>query len=187
MENNDYNDIGLFKFRLIAPAINKTHGFACNEEYFKTLSKQKHMFNNKEYTFSKSCIKNWYLAYKKQGYSALEKRKRKDYKTSRKLNNDTIQRIITLRNAYPNMTGTNIYNKLIEEKYINVLDVSKDTVLRFLRKNNLKAKQVANIERRMFEMEHVNDCWQSDTSFGPYITIDKQKYRTKLIMFIEEY
>ena len=38
MENNDYNDIGLFKFRLIAPAINKTHGFACNEQYFKNLS-----------------------------------------------------------------------------------------------------------------------------------------------------
>ena len=186
MENKDYNDIGLFKFRIIAPAINKTHGFACNEQYFEIMSKQKHMFNNKEYTFSKSCIKNWYLSYKKQGYSSLEKRKRKDYKTSRKLNNDTIQRIITLRNEYPNMTGTNIYNKLIEEKYINILDVSKDTVLRFLRKNNLKANQVANIERRMFEMEHVNDCWQSDTSFGPYITINKQKYRTKLIMFIDD-
>ena len=38
----------------------------------------------------------------------------------------------------------------------------------------------------MFEMEHVNDCWQSDTSFGPYITIDNKKYRTKLIMFIDD-
>jgi len=35
-------------------------------------------------------------------------------------------------------------------------------------------------------MEHVNDCWQSDTSDGPYITIDGQKKRAKLIMFIDD-
>ena len=186
MENNDYNDIGLFKFKIIAQAINKTHGFACNEEYFKYASNQVYQFNNKEYKFSKSCIKNWYLTYKNKGYSSLEKKKRKDYKKSRKLNNDTIQRIISIREEYPNITGTSIYKKLLEEKYINKLEISKDTILRFIRKNNLKASQVVNIERRMFEMEHVNDCWQSDTSFGPYITIDNKKYRTKLIMFIDD-
>ena len=186
MENNDYNDIGLFKFQIIAPAINKTHGFSCNEQYFNYISSQTHIFNNKEYKFSKSCIKHWYLTYKNKGYSSLEKKKRKDYKKSRKLNNDTIQRIISIREEYPNITGTSIYKKLLEEKYINKLEISKDTILRFIRKNNLKASQVVNIERRMFEMEHVNDCWQSDTSFGPYITIDNKKYRTKLIMFIDD-
>ena len=114
-----------------------------------------------------------YLSYKKHGYSSLEKKSRKDRKLSRKLNNDTIQRIITLRSEYPSINGTSIYNKLIEEKYINTLEVSKDTVLRFLRSNNLKANQVSNIERRMYEMEHVNDCWQADTSFGPYVTIEQ--------------
>ncbi len=186
MKNNDYNDMGLFKFQLIAPAINKTHGFSCNEKYFKYVSEQVHTFNNKEYKFSKSCIKHWYLSYKNKGYSTLEKKKRKDYKVSRKINNDTIQRIITIREEYPSITGTKIYEKLLEEKYINKVEVSKDTILRFLRENNLKAKQVVNVERRMFEMEHVNDCWQSDTSYGPYLTIDNKKYRTKLIMFIDD-
>ena len=186
MQNNDYNDIGLFKFQIIAPAINKTHGFSCNEEYFKNMAKKTYTFNNKEYHFSKSCIKQWYLNYKNKGYNSLEKKKRSDYKTSRKLSNDVIQRMITIREKYPNITGTMIYKKLIDEKYINKLEVSKDTILRFLRNNNLKASQTVNIERRMFEMEHVNDCWQSDTSFGPYITVDNKKYRTKLIMFIDD-
>lgn len=35
-------------------------------------------------------------------------------------------------------------------------------------------------------MEHVNDCWQSDTSDGPYITCDGVKKRLKLIMFIDD-
>lgn len=38
----------------------------------------------------------------------------------------------------------------------------------------------------MFEMEYVNDCWQADTSYGPYLIIDKKKYRTFIIMFIDD-
>ena len=90
MKSNDYNDIGLFKFQIIAPAINKTHGFSCNEEYFKSVADKAHIFNNKEYHFSKSCIKHWYLIYKSNGYKSLEKKKRNDYKKSRKLSNDVI-------------------------------------------------------------------------------------------------
>lgn len=181
-----YGDFGLFRFSLIAPAINKSHSYKTNNEYFKSISNQKYFFDGKEYSFSLSCLKNWYYKYKKIGFNSLTKKTRNDNKISRKLNNETIQRIITLREEYPHINGTSIYKKLIEEKYINKIDISLNTVLRFLKKNNLKANQVTNIERRMFEMENVNDCWQSDTSDGPYITIDKIKYRTKLIMFIDD-
>ncbi|MCM1197228.1 MAG: DDE-type integrase/transposase/recombinase [Roseburia sp.] len=187
MFNDDnYNDIGLFRFSLISPVINNIHGFNSKQEYFTAISQKKHLFNGKEYQFSASCIKSWYLNYLKNGFCSLEKHSRKDFKSSRKLNNDCIERIITLRKQFPNMTGTSIYKKLIDEKYINSVNVSLDTVLRYLRINNLKSSQIIKIDRRMFEMEHINDCWQSDTSDGPYLTINKQKYRTKLIMFIDD-
>ena len=187
MKNKEYyNDFGLFRFSLIAPAINKSHSFKSNNEYFSFIASKKHIFNNKEYNFSVSCLKNWYYKYKKDGYKELEIKKRKDNKTSRKLSNETINKIISLREQYPSISGTSIYKKLIEEKYINKNKVCLNTILRYLKKNNLKAKQIVNIDRRMFEMENINDCWQSDTSFGPYIIIDKLKYRTKLIMFIDD-
>lgn len=186
LNDNNYNDIGLFRFSLISPVINNTHGFKSKQEYFTFISNQHHQFNGKFLKFSASCIKNWYIQYLKNGFSSLEKHQRNDFKKSRKLDNDCIERIITLRNQFPRMTGTSIYKKLIEEKYINSSNISLDTILRFLRKNNLKASQVVTIERRMFEMENVNDCWQADTSDGPYLTIDKKKYRTKLIMFIDD-
>ena len=50
----------------------------------------------------------------------------------------------------------------------------------------MKANQICNVERRMFEMENVNDCWQADTSVGPYILIDNIKYKTYIIMFIDD-
>lgn len=187
MENNDfYHDFGLFRFSLIAPAINNNHSFKSNNEYFRYIASKKHDFDGKMYSFSVSCLKSWYYNYKKNGYSTLENRTRSDYKKSRKLNNDIIQRIITIREQFPYISGTAIYKKLLEEKYINKSNISLDIILRFLRNNNLKAISNNNIERRMFEMPYVNSCWQSDTSDGPYITIDNQKYRTKLIMFIDD-
>lgn len=186
MDFDDYGDIGLFKFGIIAPAINKTHCYSSNEKFFDEASKKTYIFKNKEYKFSKSTIKHWYLNYKNIGFNELRPKERKDKRKSRKLNNDTIQRIITLRENFPNSTGTSIYETLITEGYINKTKVSRDTVLRFIRNNNLKSSQVSNIERRMFEMEHVNDCWQSDTSDGPYITCNGIKKRLKLIMFIDD-
>lgn len=185
-KDNFFNDFALFRFGLIAPAINKTHEFSTNNQYFREISLKKHLFNGKEYTFSLSCIKTWYYKYKKYGFNSLIKQKRCDYKTSHKLNNDAVSRIISLRQQYPSITGTAIYKKLVQEQYIDSKNVSLNTVLRFIKSNNLKASGVMTVERRMFECENVNDCWQSDTSDGPYITIDNQKYRTKLIMFIDD-
>lgn len=185
-KDNYFNDFGLFRFGLIAPAINKTHNFTTNNEFFRDISLKKHVFNGKEYKFSFSCLKNWYYKYKKEGFKSLTTKRRSDYKKSHKLNNDTIIRIITLREQFPSISGTAIYKKLIKEQYIDKSQVSLNTILRFLKANNLKASQVITIERRMFECENVNDCWQSDTSDGPYITIDNKKYRTKLIMFIDD-
>lgn len=185
-KDENYKDLGLFRFSIISPAINKTHNFKSNEEYFRDVSRKKHIFDGKEYYFSASCIKSWYIKYKNNGFATLGKKTRKDDKKSRKLNNEVIQRIITLREQYPNITGTKMYNLLIKDQYLNKEEVSLSTILRYIRKNNLKASQITNIERRMFEMENVNDCWQSDTSEGPYLNIHGIKYRTKLIMFIDD-
>ena len=55
-----YGDFGLFRFSLIAPAINKSHNFHSNNEYFKDVSSKIHFFDGKEYKFSVSCLKKWY-------------------------------------------------------------------------------------------------------------------------------
>lgn len=184
--DNFYNDISLFRFSIIAPIINNTHNFNSISEYIRYASSKIYNFNNKDYKFSYSCIKNWYLSYKKYGIDALQTKSRNDKNSSRLLNYETINKIISLRESFPNITGTAIYKRLIEENYINKNDISLNTILRYIKKNNLKASQVCNVERRMFEMENVNDCWQADTSSGPYIIIDNTKYKTYIIMFIDD-
>lgn len=109
MKFEDYGDIGLFKFGIIAPAINGTHNLSSNEKFFDEASKKVYIFKNKEYSFSKSTIKRWYFIYKKNGFNDLGKKSRNDKNKSRKLNNDTIQRIITIKENFLNSTGTSVY------------------------------------------------------------------------------
>ena len=142
-----YNDIGLFRFSIISPIINNTHNCASISEYIRFAASKTYTFNEKSYTFSESCIKNWYLSYKKNGFDALRSKERNDKNKSRRLSNEAILKIIDLRSKYPNITGTSIYNKLVEENYIHKNKVSLTTLLRFLKNNNLKASQVCNIER----------------------------------------
>lgn len=184
--DKNYDDISLFRFSIIAPMVNNTHSFKSINEYLSFITSKKHEFKGKEYQFSKSCIKNWYLQYKKHGIVALQAKTRCDKNKSRIVSDDAIKKIFELRQGRPNMTGTAIYNILVKENYIKKCEVSLSTILRYLKNNNLKASQVCNIERRMFEMEHVNDCWQADSSSGPYIAIDGVKYKTYIIMFVDD-
>ena len=173
---------GIFRFSIIAPIVNGTHGFDNIQEYLSFASSKTYTFDGKNYKFSKSCIRNWYTNYKKYGIKALEGKIRKDAKSSRKLSYEAIDRIEQLRRNYPKITGTAIYKKLIEENYILKKEVSLATIHRYLKKNHLKASEICNVERRMFEMEHANDCWQADTSVGPYLLLDKKKYCTYIII-----
>ena len=50
----------------------------------------------------------------------------------------------------------------------------------------LKRKAIKE-DRRRYEKEFPNEVWQADTSYGPYILINGEKYRTYLIHFIDDY
>ena len=183
---NKNQEKGIFKFSIIAPLINKTHGFDTINDYLDFVASKTYSFEGKDKKYSKSCIRSWYTTYKKYGIEGLEGKTRSDFRNSRKLTSETIQKIEELRSQYPKITGVAIYEKLVEEGYIQKVNVSLSTIHRYLKKNHLKAQEVCNVERRMFEMEHVNDCWQADTSYGPYILINNKKYRTYIIMFIDD-
>ena len=60
------------------------------------------------------------------------------------------------------------------------------TVLKYIRDNKTSFNEIEGIDRRSFVMAHSNDCWQADTSHGPYLTIDKKKVLTYLIAIIDD-
>ncbi len=190
MEQNERdkakNDIALFRYGLISSLVNDTYEDKSKEAYFKRMASGTYNLNDKEIKVGANTIKNWYNNYKKLGYAGLIPKTRTDLNQSRKLTAEAQQKIIDYKKTFPHISGTLIYQKLIEDGYINEFNVSKATVLKYIRDNYLLFGDDGKIDRRAFEMEFANQMWDADTSHGPYLTIDDKKIKTYLIALIDD-
>lgn len=181
-----YGRMELFRYGIIAPLISNTHEFNTIDEYCNFIAGQNHEFEGKIKKITARTVKSWYYKYKKEGLNKLEQKKRGDKSKFRKITNEEVEgRIIELRKKYPRITTKKIYEKLIEEKYIEKT-VSIHAIFRYLRNNDLKAVQISRKERKKYEHEYPNDSWQSDTSTGPYIKVEGKAQRVYLIMIIDD-
>ena len=179
------NGIALLRFSIIAPLVNSTNAFSSKMAFFRDASlKEYELPSGEKCMFSLGAIKDWYISYTRYGFDSLKPKTRRDKGESRKIPKEVCDRIAELKETMPHITGKAIYSKLIEEGIIYAKDFSVATVYRYLNKNNLK--YVATVERKQFEMEHANDCWQADTSHGPVITICGKKVHTYLIQIIDD-
>ena len=180
------NAIALFRYGLISPVVNNTYEEKSKEEYYRKTASKTYTLNDKDIKVRATTIKAWYIDYQKYGYNGLIPKTRTDLNTSRRLTTDAQQKIIDYKEQFPHISGTLIYQKLIEDGYINQFNVSKSTVLKFIRDNYLLFGDDGKVDRRAFEMEFANDMWDADTSHGPYLTINNKKVKTYLIAVIDD-
>ena len=124
--------------------------------------------------------------YIKDGFDGLKPKGRADENQYRKLNNDAIEEIKFNLNEYPRIPATVIYQKLLDNNTITSKKVSLSTVTRFISKYKKDLKLNTNKDMRRYEMEHINELWCGDSSVGPYIKVNGQKYKTYIIALIDD-
>lgn len=181
-----YGRKDLLRYSIISPLINGTNEYGTIGEYCKQASQKSYEFEGKILKFKERTIKGWYYNYLKEGFDKLGNHQRSDKKQFRKIKNEkVVEKIIELKKSYPRITTKAIYRKLREEKYINS-EVSIHCIFRYLKSNNLKAIEISKKEKKKYEQEYPNDCWQSDTTSGPYIKVKGKKYKTYLISVIDD-
>jgi len=187
MDVDMQRQMALLKFSIIAPLCNDTYNTQSKEAFCRHLAQKSYTLpDGRTRSFSAATIKSWALAYNKHGFDVLIPKKRSDIGKPRILTEPVIQRIYELKEKYPHITGTLVHQKLIEEGIIKHSKVSKSTILRFIKANNLSRAELEPTDRRAYEMEHANDCWQADSSVGPAITINGKKRVTWLVSFIDD-
>lgn len=186
LEKENYREqIALFRFSLIAPLVNDTYSESSKSEYCRNIAAKKHKLpSGIETTVASKTIIYWYHLYNRLGYDALKPKSRNDAGISRKIPTLFVDKVLDLKKQMPHITGKKIYEKLIEDGDIKASEVSLATIYRFL--NNNKLHDSNALERKAFEMQFANDCWQGDTSHGPIITIDSKKVQTYLIQIIDD-
>jgi transposase InsO family protein len=187
MRTEDLQKIALLRFSLIAPVVNDTFDAPSKMQFYRNMAAKKHtMPDGSKIRIAPGTIKRWHMLYNRFGIDGLVPKTRNDLGKPRVLDDNAIQKIQDIKEQYPYITGKMVYQKLLEEGYIKLSNTSLASVHRYIRDNNLKRNQVVPIERRAFEMEFTNDCWQSDTSYGPQILINGRKTQTFLICLIDD-
>ena len=187
MNSKELQEISLFKFSLIAPIINDTYEASSQMEFFRNTASKTYIHpNGNKVKYSAGTIKGWHISYKQRGIDGLMPKKRNDAGLPRSFSEEAVIKIHDIKEKYPYITTKMVYQKLVEDGYIKESKVSLSSVYRYIRENNLKRNQLIPIERKAFEMEFSNDCWQADTSHGPKIMINGRKVQTYLISIIDD-
>ena len=191
MKNNEKikrnQQIALFRYELIIPALNNTFPDRSAFQYFcRIASNPVRYIDGTEVKIAQQTLRAWYYTYKRDGFDGLIPKTRNDCGVSRKIDDDVRSRIIELLKSNPRMTGTGIYLKMIEDGDINKNQVSLSTVNRFIASVKPTINTAESEDMRAFEMQYSNDMWQMDTTYCSYIRINGKSIRTFLIMIIDD-
>ncbi len=188
MDNETKKKIALFRYGILAPLISGTYDEGMSiKEFFRNASKKVYTnYNGEDTKVSATTLERWYYSYKKDGFDALMPKRRSDTGKSRKLDVDIIEQIKYLKQEYPRLPATLIYQKLIDNGTITRLDVSLSTVNRYINQLNLEKKYSTNKDMRRYERAHINEVWCGDSSVGPYLKLDGKKKRVYIIALLDD-
>ena len=190
MNTKEQLEIASIKLAIIQPAFNGTYPDSTKTMYYKRIAESPICLSGgKELRYKWNSLSCFESDYRKGGFEALIPKNRQDKGKSRKLDSDTIARIYILRELFPKINATQIYLKLIEEGIIKKLDVSVNTIQRYVKHHNLKGANAPGMkDRKAFEEEYAGGMYQADTLYGPYIREEgsEKKRRTYCIMILDD-
>lgn len=176
----------LFKYGIIAPYVTKVVNETTARAFAEEVSQKVYFHNGKNVRFSAECIRKWIRKYEKEGYNALITSTRSDRNESRCMDDDVQLRIMQLKTEFPRMTGKAIYEKLVNEDFCDKDDLTARSVQRFIKQNDFSKVSEEKV-RRSYTFENPNDSWQADTTHGPYIIENGKKYKTYIVIIIDDY
>lgn len=182
-------EMGYFRFSLIAPVIQETFTEPSKIAYYRRVTESPFTLpNGKTMVYNPKTLEKWEEYYRKRGMDGLMPRQRSDSGQTRVLSESAIAEIHRLKEKFPRISATLIYNKLIEDGVINQSEVSLSSVQRYVKHNNLKSAVNPNQkDRKAFEEEYPCGMFQADTSYTCYITENGKTRRTYLIQIVDDH
>jgi transposase InsO family protein len=182
--------IALKKFSLIAPVLNGQ--IENQKDYFETLCVQPiEMPRYGMKIYSPKTLASWLADYRRGGLDALKPGYRSDRGLSRKVSPDIAEKIREKRATMPRITSIMLYEELVRDGVILPKKLSRATFYRFLSANpdlasGLDSEASNEKDLLRFSRQFVNELWQTDVMYGPYLRVGKAKQQTYLMAFIDD-
>lgn len=178
-----------FRFALIAPVIQGIFPDPTKTAYYRRVTENELTLpTGKIMLYDPKTLEKWEQYYRRSGMDGLMPRQRSDSGIPRVLSDLAISEIYRLKEKFPRINATLIYNKLIEDGFVNQSDVSVSSVQRFIKHNDLKsAKNLNQKDRKAFEEALPGGMFQADTCYTTYIRENGKLRRTYLIHIIDDH
>ncbi len=188
MNDEIRQEIALFRYGILVPLISGISDESLAKKAFFRDAATKTYTNPRgvDTMISASTLERWYYAYTKNGFDALLPKRRHDTGRSRKLDADIIEQINYLKQEYPRIPATLIYQKLVENGSIHKGEISLSTVNRYINQFNHLNKYTTNKDMRRYERPHINEVWCGDSSVGPYLIVDGKKKKVWIIAMMDD-
>jgi len=185
LDDNTRSAIALKKFSLISPILN---GQVDNRRdyYVQITSNPIEMPYYGARRYAPKTVESWYCDYMKGGLDALKPEYRGDRGNCRKINAELAEKILEVKNQYPKVPNTIIYDKLIENGVIKESQLSITTLYRFLSKRKDLSAADEKKEIKRFAHQYINELWHGDLMYGPYISDRHKKKPTYLLAYIDD-
>lgn len=181
------NAIALKKFSIISPLLNgqvEHQGEYCSQ-VASALIDMPH-YGQKRY--SPKTISTWYSDYLRHGLDALKPKPRSDKGGTRKVTTEISDAIAEKCKKYPKAPATVIYDMMVKEGFFIPADLSLSTLTRYLNQTRASFEEISEIPKDMKRFSHgkINQLWQTDVMYGPYIKRDGKRVPTYLLAYIDD-
>lgn len=188
MNDETRQQIALFRYGILSPLISgNDQAYSSKSAFFRDAASKVHINpRGVETSLSITTLERWYRSYLKNGFDGLIPKRREDTGRSRKLDEDMKEQIHYLKQEYPRIPATLIYQKLLANGTITKATVSLSTINRYANQLNHDMKYTANKDMKRYERPHINEVWYGDSSVGPRITIDGKKKKVWIIALIDD-
>lgn len=186
MNKTTKEDIALFRYNQIYPLLKKEYTEASQQGYLENFSTRPINFpDGSTRHIRPGTLKDWLRNYRLYGFDGLKPKARIDSGVGRSLTADQKVEALRLKQENPRRTAASIRRTMIRAGFFSSGSCSESTFQRFFRQNK-ECIQQPREDRRAFEMAHIHQLWQIDTSHGPFLTIDQKKVKTYIIAIVDD-
>lgn len=185
MDEKIRQGIALKRFSIISPVLSGK--VKNNREYFQELSKDPvdmPYLGTKIYHYK--TFESWLYDYYRYGLDGLTPGFRSDKGKSRKISIELGDKIKEYRMKSPKMPTSILYDRLVADRIIDPLELSRSSVYRYVADLVLPSSGEDTGESLRFSYQYPGEMWQGDVMYGPYIQVGKKKQQTYLHAFIDD-
>jgi putative transposase len=179
-------EIEIYKFGVISPVLHDS--VKSQNKYFRELSLNGISIppgSGNIYYLKPPTFKSWLRKYRNDGLEGLKEKTRKDKGKYQKITDALLESIEKVKEDMGFVSVSDLYRKLIMNKYIKSDDISYETLRKYARENHLMEDKVKK-ERKKFEKEFINELWMVDFKQGKSIRCGRGKCRTYLCAIIDD-